>query len=207
MSVILVIDDHPAICFAVKAVLEKEPGFTVVTSHGSQVLPQLHQQAAQLLILDIALNKEDGLLLLPRIREHHPDYKVLIHSGLPVKCYAERALRAGADGFISKQTSLQHLVPACHLLLNGYAVFPAEIGLTPQTHATHDHQQLLEKFSNRELVVLRLLQEGKSHKEIAEQLALSHKTVSTYKARLLEKSAACSIEQLTEWLDGNVVTK
>lgn len=207
MCVILVIDDHPAICFAVKAVLEKEPDFTVVTSHGGQVLLQLHQHAAQLLILDIALDKEDGLLLLPRIREHHPDCKVLIHSGLPVNYYAERALRAGADGFISKQTSLQHLVPACHLLLSGYAVFPAEIGLTSQTNAMHDPQRLVAKFSNRELVVLRLLQEGKTNKEIAAQLTLSHKTVSTYKARLLEKSAACSIEQLTEWLNANDVAK
>ncbi|MGK3143074.1 response regulator [Pantoea sp. C2G6] len=203
MCVILVIDDHPAICFAVKAVLEKEPGFTVVTSRGGQVLSQLHQQTPQLLILDIALDKEDGLLLLPRIREHHPDCKVLIHSGLPVQCYAERALRAGADGFISKQTALLHLVPACHLLLNGYAVFPAAIALTSQTDTTHDQQQLLAKFSNRELVVLRLLQEGKSQKEIADQLALSHKTVSTYKARLLEKSGARSIEQLTAWLEGD----
>ncbi|KAA5928263.1 response regulator transcription factor [Pantoea sp. Bo_2] len=200
MCVILVIDDHPAICFAVKAVLEKEPGFTVATSRGGQVLLQLHQHAPQLLILDIALENEDGLLLLPRIREHYPDCKILIHSGLPAQSYAGRALQAGADGFISKQTSLLHLLPACHLLLNGYTVFPTGIALQSLSDNTRDPRQLLAKFSNREMVVLRLLQEGKSHKAIADQLALSHKTVSTYKARILEKSGANSIEQLTEWL-------
>lgn len=207
MSLILVIDDHPAICFAVKAVLEKEPGFTVVTSRGGQVLLQLHQHTPQLLILDVALENEDGLLLLPRIREYHPNCKVLIHSGLPAQCYAERAMQAGADGFISKQTSLLHLLPACQLLLNGYTVFPAGIALTSQPDKGQDHQQLLAKFSNRELVVLRLLQEGKSQKAIADQLTLSHKTVSTYKARILEKSAARSIEQLTEWLDGDATAQ
>jgi len=206
MCVILVIDDHPAICFAVKAVLEKEPGFTVATSRGGQVLSQLHQHAPQLLILDIALENEDGLLLLPRIREHYPNCKVLIHSGLPAQSYAGRALQAGADGFISKQTSLLHLLPACHLLLNGYTVFPTGNALQSLSDNTRDPRQLLAKFSNRELVVLRLLQEGKSHKAIADQLALSHKTVSTYKARILEKSAARSIEQLTEWLDGDAAS-
>ncbi|RPE04585.1 DNA-binding response regulator [Candidatus Pantoea deserta] len=200
MPKILVVDDHPAICFAAKAVLEKEDDFEVMTSHGGQLLQQIRQHAPQLLILDIALNNEDGLLLLPRIRQHHPECKILIHSGLAIHLYAERALRAGADGFVSKQTSLSELLPACYLILNGYVVFPAQGFTLPPADKPCDRQTLLARLSDRELVVLRLLQEGKTNKAIAEQLALSHKTVSTYKTRILEKSAAPSLEQLLLWL-------
>lgn len=207
MPKVLVVDDHPAICFAAKAVLEKEENFEVVTSHGGQLLNQIRQHAPQLLILDIALDNEDGLLLLPRIRQHHPECKILIHSGLATHLYAERALRAGADGFVSKQTSLQDLLPACVLILEGYVVFPAQSFTLPHTGKPCDTQAFLTSLSNRELVVLRLLQEGKTNKTIAEQLALSHKTVSTYKARILEKSAASSLDQLLIWLQEDAQVK
>lgn len=207
MPVILVIDDHPAICFAAKAVLEQEQGFSVITSHGGQILPLLRHHEPQLVILDIALDNEDGLLLLPRIRQHHPECKVLIHSGLATQLYAGRALRAGANGFISKQNALSHLLPACYMILNGYAVFPGQAFALAQNDTPSSPHQLLTRLSDRELVVLRLLQEGKSNKTIAEQLALSHKTIATYKARILEKSAAGSFEQLLGWLQEEPQTK
>ncbi|MGJ0192207.1 response regulator [Pantoea sp. RRHST58] len=203
MPKILVVDDHPAICFAAKAVLEHEKDFEVVTSHGGQLLNLIRQHAPQLLILDIALDNEDGLLLIPRIRQHYPECKILIHSGLSVHLYAERALRAGAEGFISKQTSLNDLLPACHLILKGYVLFPAQSFTLPHTVKYGDRQAFLAALSNRELVVLRLFQEGKTNKAIAEQLTLSHKTISTYKARILDKSAATSFDQLIVWLQGD----
>jgi len=197
MPSILIVDDHPAICFALKATLEANDDFFVTTTtDGGQVMALIREIQPDLIILDIALLKLDGLDLLTRIKHYSAATRVLILTGQPAEIYAARSLKAGAAGFLSKQHVLTAIDAVVRLLLDGYYCFPAEC-LTPEKMPpVVDNSELLMRISDREITVLRYLAEGKTNKEIAELLQLSNKTISTYKARLLEKSGAGSLAEL-----------
>ncbi|MCY0772582.1 response regulator transcription factor [Enterobacter cloacae complex sp. 2022EL-00788] len=203
MTKILLVDDHPAICFALRVLLEKNPDFTVTTSSGENLLALLHREQPSLLILDLELKNADGLDLLPRIKHHFPALRVLVYTNQPAGVYALRTLRAGASGFINKSLALERVEPACQLLLDGYHCFPEETfaKAAEATEVKPDARALLSRFSDREIAVLNYLKQGSSNKEIADRLALSNKTISTYKARMMKKSGVAHFEQLFDLLD------
>jgi len=194
MTAILLVDDHPAICFALKVLLERHTEFSVTTSPGDNLIAQLHREKPELLILDLELKKANGLDLLPRIRQHFPHLKVLVFTNQPAGIYALRTLQAGANGFISKNLPLESVEPVCSLILNGYQCFPE--GTLPRTAGVSPQQDgpdtPLARFSDREISVLNYLKQGKTNKEIADLLSLSNKTISTYKVRMLKK---CGYEE------------
>ncbi|MFD1804657.1 response regulator [Mixta tenebrionis] len=202
MPSILIVDDHPAICFALKASLEVEEDLTVTTTtDGGKVMFLIRELKPDLIILDISLLKLDGLDLLARIKHYRPTIRVLILTGLPAEVYAPRSLKAGADGFLSKQHLLTAISAVVRLLLDGYSCFPSGSFIAenaPCASAEAESSRLLARMSDRELTVLRYLAEGKSNKEIGELLQLSNKTISTYKARLLEKSGTESLAELLQ---------
>ena len=198
MASILIVDDHPAICFAVKAVLEQEGKYQVYTAtDGMQAMSQLNMRHYHLVILDIALAKMDGLELLARIKHHNPQLPVVILTAQQPHIYAQRALKAGAEGFFSKDDDLSQLKAICELVLAGYFCFPAEsLKQLKQQQPEVSQTDLITRLSDRELTVLRYLAQGISNKEIAERLLLSHKTISTYKTRLMEKLQLNSLSEL-----------
>lgn len=203
MISVLLVDDHPAICFALKVLLEKSGEFTVTSSSGESLIAQIHRDAPQLLILDLDLKNADGLALLPRIKQHFPALKVLIFTNQPVHVYALRTLQAGADGFLNKGLSLASVEPLCRLILDGYRCFPGETlseAIKPEQDSPRG-SQILARFSDREIAVLHYLRQGETNKDIAERLALSNKTISTYKARMLQKSGLADLQQLFALLD------
>lgn len=198
MVSVMIVDDHPAIGFALKVLLEKQGVFSVTLSSGENLLAQLHQHQPRLAILDLELKHADGLSLLPRIKQHFPDLQVLIFTSQPAGVYALRTLQAGASGFINKSLSLDHIEPLCHLIVAGYQCFP-EGTLTRAAVADEMRaapEALLARLSDREMAVLNFLRQGKSNKEIADTLALSNKTISTYKARMLQKCGCEDLRQL-----------
>lgn len=199
MYTVLIIDDHPAIGFALKILLEKESEFCVVTSSGDRLLSQIRELDPDVVILDIELYNSDGLAALPRIKQISPHTRVLMLTAQPAALYAQRAREAGADGFVGKLVPLNTVVSLCQLMLAGYQCFPSSVYQT--RFDSRDTQALLARFSDRELTVLRQLRAGKSNKEIAAALTLSNKTISTYKARLLEKSGVDNIEVLYDLLN------
>lgn len=203
MISILHVDDHPAIGFALKVLLEKGGDYTVITSSGENLIAQIHRESPQLLILDLDLKNADGLDLLPRIKQHFPLLKILVFTNQPASIYAPRTLQAGAEGFLNKSQSLSFVEPLCNLILNGYRCFPDDVmNDALKVHTALEQQgQVLSRFSDREIAVLRYLRQGKTNKEIADRLMLSNKTISTYKARMLQKSAVQDIQQLFALLD------
>lgn len=206
MKNILVVDDHPAICFAVKAVLAPLGNCQILTaSNGMIALSKIKEHAPELIILDIMLSKMDGLQVLQHIQNINPTIKVIIYTGLAVELYAERALRAGASGFYSKDDDISQLFSLCSLVLNGFNCFPQEniTRLIQQTGGTPNVKDALSRLSDRELTVLRYLCDGLTNKEIADRLILSNKTISTYKSRLLEKLEVKTIEQLSALLSAS----
>ncbi|MEM6160468.1 response regulator transcription factor [Erwinia sp. P6884] len=198
MISVLLVDDHPAICFALKVLLEKQGDIVVSTSSGENLLAQLHQQRPELLILDLELKHADGLDLLPRIKQHFPDLKILIFTSQPAGIYALRTLQAGAQGFVNKNMPMENIDPLCRLIMAGYQCFP-ENTLFRAAIVSEKHDApgtLLSRFSDREIAVLNYLKQGKSNKEIADLLMLSNKTISTYKARMLQKCGCDDLGQL-----------
>ena len=188
MTDIIVVDDHPAICFALKAILGKNPDFHISTANdGVTAMALLKERAPSLVILDIALTKMDGLEILQRMRRHDSTVKVLILSGQNSELYADRAFRAGANGYFSKDEDLSHLPTLCNLILAGYRCFPTFLLTRLMATAQVPGSSPLEKLSDREITVLRYLAAGLTNKEIAGRLLLSSKTISTYKTRLMEK--------------------
>lgn len=198
MISILLVDDHPAICFALKVLLEKHGDMIVSTSAGEKLLPQLHQQRPELLILDLELKHADGLDLLPRIKKHFPHLKILIFTSQSAGVYALRTLHAGANGFINKNMPLENVEPLCRLIMAGYQCFPE--GTLSKAAIIDEKSDLSEalsgRFSDREIAVLNYLKQGKSNKEIADLLMLSNKTISTYKSRMLQKCGCNDLNQL-----------
>lgn len=201
MSAILLVDDHPAICFALKVLLEKNASFVVASSSGDNLIGQLHRDPPDLLILDLELSHADGLDLMPRIKSRFPALKVLIFTNHPAHLYATRCLQAGADGFINKGLPLETIEPLCHLLLAGYQCFPDGVLRRPPPGEEADAAALLARFSDREIAVLHDLKQGKTNKAIAERLALSNKTISTYKTRMMNKCGFTQLSQLLALLD------
>ncbi|AWM80080.1 DNA-binding response regulator [Gammaproteobacteria bacterium ESL0073] len=204
MGTWLVIDDHPAICFAIKAILTPLGDNTIISaSDGISALAQIKEKQPQLIILDIMLNKMDGLQILQHLEQLEIPSKVIIYTSLPAETYAERAWRAGACGFFGKDQDISQLALICQLVLQNYHCFPDAITkslLRPSAPNEHD-KGALTKLSDRELTVLRYLSDGLSNKEIADRLILSNKTISTYKSRLMEKLQLSKPEDLVNFLD------
>ncbi|QGU87139.1 response regulator transcription factor [Erwinia sorbitola] len=204
MISILLVDDHPAICFALKVLLEKQGDMVVTTSSGEKLLAQLHQQRPELLILDLELRHADGLDLLPRIKQHFPNLKILVFTSQPAGIFALRTLQAGAQGFINKNMPLENVEPLCRLIMAGYQCFPeGTLYKTAMVSEKSDAPEtLLGRFSDREIVVLNYLKQGRSNKEIADLLMLSNKTISTYKVRMLQKCGCDNLNQLIALIFG-----
>ena len=203
MASVLLVDDHPAICFALKVTLEKQGDLHVTTSNGDRLIQQIHRDAPDLLLLDLELNGSDGLDLLPRLKQHFPSLSILIYTNQPAALYARRTLQAGADGFVNKSLNLDALESVCRLLLQGYHCFPREVMylLRSDRPAPLSPQALLARLSDRELTVLHSLMRGQSNKQIGDSLSLSNKTISTYKIRILKKCGVESLDPLFKLLN------
>lgn len=200
MNTWLIIDDHPAICFAVKTILAPLGNNLIITAtNGMAALAKIKQVQPQLVILDIMLNKMDGLQILQHIRQIDSSMKVVVYSSLPAEIYAERVWRAGACGFFSKELDVGQLAPLCQLVLQGYLCFPQGT-FSSLLNTPAKNEDVMTRLSDRELTVLRYLSEGLSNKEIADRLLLSNKTISTYKARLMDKLKVHRVEDLASFL-------
>lgn len=187
---ILVVDDHSVVRQGVKQILEDVPRFALTgeAANGSEALSLIRSSKFDVVLLDISLGQQNGLELLKQILQMEPTLKVLVLSMHPEKQYAIRALKVGAYGYLMKDTASTELIVALDTIANGQKYVTAS--LTEQlvaeisgTYQPEPHKSL----SDRELEVMLWLAKGYTITEIGELLALSAKTVSTYRRRLLTK--------------------
>lgn len=198
---IMIADDHMVVRHGLKEILSRELGKVKVTeARDAREATGLLNRKWDLILLDINMPGRSGLDVLADARRLCPDSPVLVLSAYPEKEFAIRALKLGASGYLNKQSAFDELVAAVKRVLGGGKyVTPslAEIlasGLGPvQTQAPH------ECLSNRELQVLRMIAAGKTLKEIAGELSLSEKTVSTYRMRISEKMHLATNVELTRY--------
>lgn len=197
MSRIVIADPQPFMLAALRQRLEAA-GHEVVgeADDGRHALELVRRLHPDLLILDLDLPRLGGLELLQRLRHELPKQKALAFTQLSGAHYQQMALRAGARGFVHKGDHPAELDEAVKLVLSGRKVFPAR---TPDALGSSPGQgNLGEHITPRELTVLHYLAQGYRVKEIAEELAISDRTVSTYKTRLLEKTQTDSLIDLVD---------
>ena len=189
MTRILIVDDHAVVRRGLREILADERNVEVAeAADPREAFELIMEQAWSLVVLDIDLPGRGGLELLKDVRRERPRLPVLILSVYPEDQFALRTLKAGASGFLSKDSATEDLVKAVRKILRGGKYFSERVVemllSNPNAPATaHPHDLL----SAREFQILCLFGRGKTAKEIAVELSLSPPTVSTYRARILEK--------------------
>jgi len=187
---VLVADDHAVVRRGVVQILAESPHIVVAgeASCGSEVLRAVRENDYDIVLLDIAMPGGSGLEVLKQLHSLKPDVQVLILSMYPEKQYAMRALKAGAAGYLTKDSAPDELIDAIDRISQGDKYITRSLAqeLASELGGKAD-KELHEALSDREYQVMRLLAAGKSVSEIAAQLSLSVKTVSTYRTRILEK--------------------
>ena len=198
---VIIMDEHPIVRMSIEVLLEKNSNIQVVlkTDDSRAAIEHLRTYPVDLVILDIELPGSDGFTLLKRIKSLQENTRVLFLSSKSESFYAGRAIRAGANGFVSKRKDLGEIYNAVEMILTGYSFFPSETlsfinHLGSRTGAAVDMP-----LSNREVTVLRYLANGLSNKEIADQLLLSNKTISAHKSNIFSKLGVQSIVELIDY--------
>ncbi|MCG8568083.1 MAG: response regulator transcription factor [Desulfobacterales bacterium] len=196
---ICIIDDHPIFRRGLAQLLEEESDL-VVTGEAEGVdaaMDLIHAQAPDLAIVDITLKDRSGLDLIVHLRDHHPDLPVLVISMHEESLYAERVLRAGALGYITKQEMADNVVLAVRRVLEGKRYLSADM-MDALLGKMMDHGGVdpVETLSNRELEVFQLIGQGFKRKEIADLLYLSVKTIGTYREMIKKKLSLKSANEL-----------
>jgi DNA-binding NarL/FixJ family response regulator len=201
---VLVVDDHPLMRQGLAMLINQQQDMQVCgeAEEAQAVMQAIAHRRPDIMILDISLSGPDGLELLKSIRASDPDLPVLILSMHDEAIYAERALRARANGYIMKQEATEKVLVAMRRILNGdiylsdrmsNKMLQQYIGGSPSMI-----QSRIASLSDRELEVFRLIGEGRATREIAEELHLSIKTVETYQAHLKEKLSLRSGRELIQ---------
>jgi two-component system, NarL family, invasion response regulator UvrY len=183
---VLLVDDHPVVRQGIARILAAEiPDLRLADAvDGVSALAQLRAAPCDLVLLDLTLPGDSGLVLLRKIRREFPAVPVLVVSMHPVDQFAQRSLQAGAVGYVTKDSDPQEIVQAVRHALAGERHVPAELQEAARLEREPPPHTVL---SDREYQVLRMIGAGRTVSEIGAELDLSVKTVSTYRARILVK--------------------
>jgi len=187
---ILIADDHSVVREGLKQIISGNADMTVLAEacSGNEAIEKIRKNPISVAILDISMPGKNGLDTLKELKVIHPNLPVLILSMYPEEQYALRFFRAGASGYLTKKSAPEELVNAIRIVSKGKKYVSPVLAekLIGELDVTNE-KPLHSALSDREFQVLCLLASGKTSGEIAEELFLSVKTISTYRARILEK--------------------
>jgi len=202
MSSILIADDHAMVRAGLRRWLEQDRSIETIgeTASAAETLRQLREGSWDLVVLDINLPDRSGIDILRHIRTGHAQTRVLVISAFAEKQYALYALRAGAAGYFAKDQPPEEFLRAVHAVLAGRRYASAALTeLLVEALAEPTDRPLHATLSQREFQILCKLAVGSSVSEIARELCISVKTVSTYRARVLEKMRFATNADLTSY--------
>jgi two-component system, NarL family, invasion response regulator UvrY len=202
MAKVLIADDHALVRAGLRQFLEQDPQVTEIgeAMSGSGTLDMLRAKSWDLLLLDIFMPDRSGLDILARVRALHPNTRVLVLSGYPERQYAISVLRSGANGFLSKESASEELSKAVKTVLSGRRYVSAALADFLVSDLDADVTKPLHTaLSEREFQTLCKLAAGRSVSEIADELCISVKTVSTYRSRILQKTNFKTNADLTSY--------
>lgn len=203
---VFVVDDHPIVREGLAQMINREADLAVCgeAEEMHSALQMINASRPDILIVDISLNGPDGLDLLKNIRSKDPSLPVLILSMHDESIYAERALRAGANGYIMKQEATENVLVALRRILNREIYVSSRVASKMLQQFVGGSSSLarhspVDDLSDRELEVLRLMGDGHATRQIAEELHLSVKTVESYQAHLKEKLSLRNLRELVQY--------
>lgn len=198
---VVIADDHPVVRKGLILILSGDAGLTVVAeaANSGEIFNVLDKNQVDVLLMDIHMPGRTGLELLPELKQRYPRLPVLILSQYPEDQMAVRAIKAGAAGYITKGTPPEELISAIHKVHDGRRYLTPTLAElladTIESKSELPHQDL----SDREYQVFSLIASGKTVSEIARDINLSVKTVSTYRTRILEKMGLQTNAELTRY--------
>jgi len=199
---VMLVDDHPIVRRGLRDLLADAFAGAIIAEVGSgrDAVAALDSNSWSVMVLDLSLPDGSGLDVLKRVRELRPRLPVLILSVHAADQFARRAIAAGASGYLTKDAADVELVSAVSKLARGGKYFGADVleHVALGLHPDRDDRPH-ERLSDREYQVLRMIGGGKTVSEIATELSLSVKTVSTYRARILEKMRMRTNAELTHY--------
>jgi DNA-binding NarL/FixJ family response regulator len=201
---VVIADDHTIVREGLRRILLGQEDIEIAgeATNGHEVMDRVRAGGFDLLLMDLSMPGKSGIELIKQVKDEKPKLPVLVLTMHEEEQYALRAIRAGASGYLTKESATEQLVAAIRKIASGRLYISPEVAeqlaLDVMPHGNDDapaHKQL----SDREFEVFRLLVEGKSVTEIGTQLHLSVKTVSTHKTRVLEKLRITSIAELVRY--------
>jgi DNA-binding NarL/FixJ family response regulator len=210
MIKILVVDDHAIVRDGLRRILVDTPDMVVAdeASNGEEVINKVGNNDYDLVLLDISLPGRDGLDVLKQLKCTNPKIPILILSMYPEEHYAVRSLRAGASGYLTKQSSSDELIGAIRKVAEGRRYITPSLAEKLAFELGVDARKLPhEKLSDREYQVMCMFGSGKTVKEIAETLSLSIRTISTHRAHILKKMEMKNNAQLTYYAIKNALVE
>ena len=199
---ILIADDHELIREGLKKILKKEADMEVLgeARNAQEVFDQVKNRNVNIVLLDISMPGLSGLDVLTELRQNYPKLPVLILSMHPEDRFAVRALKAGAAGYVTKDSAVSELVKAIRKVVTGSKYVSVRLAekLADELEKGNEKPPH-EMLSDREFQVMRMVAAGKKISEIAEELSLSISTVNTYRTRILEKMQMETNVELTRY--------
>jgi len=199
---VILADDHTIVRDGLRQILSLESDIEVtgMAQSGIEAMDLLHDGKCDVVVLDISMPGRNGLETLKEIRRLHPDVEVVILSMHPKDQYAVRILKAGASAYVSKESAPEELVHAIRKAFTGHKYITPDIAemlanYVQQGEMDEPHRSL----TDRELEVFSMIAAGKSISQIANELNLSIKTISTYKTRITEKTGLASTSDITRY--------
>ncbi|MDX1772606.1 response regulator transcription factor [Oceanihabitans sediminis] len=199
MIKLLVVDHHPIIRKGLELLFIASPNIKVVGAldNGEAIFDFLNKNKVDIIIAEIDLPKLNGLTALRRLKKEHAEVKVIMFSAQPEEVYAINAIKAGASGYLSKTANIVTINEAILKVHNGGIYLSNDLAQRLAVGRRVSRTgNFYKKLSTREIEVLKLISSGRKNKEIAIELDINEKTVSTYKARLMKKLNVSNIVDL-----------
>lgn len=199
---VIIADDHAIVREGLKQILADTKDIIVrgEAECGLTTIKMCREHEFHVMLLDISLPDKNGMDILKQIKKEHPGISVVMLSMYPEDQYAIRALKAGASGYLNKQSAPKELVTAIRQVALGQKYINASVAQELANHVNEEHQTTLhEMLSDREYQTLTLIASGKAVSDIAKELSLSVKTISEYRSRVLFKMKLKNNAELTHY--------
>jgi DNA-binding NarL/FixJ family response regulator len=201
MIKVIIVDDHPVVRRGLKQIIGDEPDMEVAgeAKNAGECFSLVRKTDCTLVLLDITLPDRSGFDVLKQLKYEHPNLPILILSIQPEDQYGLRFIKAGASGYLMKEGAPDELVKAIRKVNAGGKYVSASLAEKLVSHQDASDKPPHENLSNREFQILCMIAEGKTPKGIVSELCISKKTVSTYRARILEKMKMSTNADLTRY--------
>lgn len=200
----VIIDDHPLARMAIRNLLEND-GIRILAEagDGAEALLTVAQHQPDVVIVDVDIPVMSGIEVVEKLRKKQFSQIIIVVSAKNDLFYGKRSADAGANAFISKKEGMTNIISAIRAAQNGYSYFP--FSLNGFVGSLSNEQEMLESLSSQEIKVMRAILNGADNMQIAADMHISNKTVSTYKSRLMEKLGCKSLMELFSFANRNKI--